>query len=120
MSVSVHEAMPVCNHSFHGGNPILPHGVTAGPTLGLIPRIHLQRQCQPVRGEEDRGGGRGEETKEGRRGGGGGGYTCAKERVKGGGVSPHTSPLAGPLKLVPAASNACKAPLVFVDSEHTL
>lgn len=30
-------------------NPILSHGVNAGPTLGLIPGIHLQRHCQSAR-----------------------------------------------------------------------
>lgn len=38
--------MCVCNRSFLKCNLILSQGVTAGPTLGLIPSIHLQRHCQ--------------------------------------------------------------------------
>lgn len=38
----------VCNQSFLECNLILSQGVTAGPTLGLIPSIHLQRHCQSV------------------------------------------------------------------------
>lgn len=44
----VYVPMCVCNQSFLECNLILSQGVTAGPTLGLIPSIHLQRHCQSV------------------------------------------------------------------------
>lgn len=38
----------VCNQRFLEFNLILSQGVNAGPTLGLIPSVHLQRHCQSV------------------------------------------------------------------------
>lgn len=40
----------------------LPLGVTADPTLGLIPSIHLQRHCQSVRAGTQSRKGEGEES----------------------------------------------------------
>lgn len=78
--VSVNEAYLECKLN-------LLHGVTAGPTLGLIPSIHLQRHCQSVRaasqkkkGERGRSPGWiGKDGKEGR--GEGGGDRCKENRV---------------------------------------
>ena len=72
--------VPMCNQSCLECNLILSQGVTAGPTLGLIPSIHLQRHCQSMQhsskrereGERERGrergdrGGRKKEKREGR------------------------------------------------------
>lgn len=62
-------------------------GVTAGPTLGLIPSVHLQRHCQPV--QPDWGGRAGVDREKGekeKRGkgdwGGGGGVGGNRKRAE--------------------------------------
>lgn len=56
----VYVPMCMCNQSFLECNLILSEGVTAGPTLGLIPSIHLQRHCQSMQvGSSKREGGGG-------------------------------------------------------------